>query len=547
MRSPLRTVASAVLALLGSAGLARADGLDAQTLRLAPVGRGTLTIDGVEALGPLDVEGSALFSWATHPVELSDRQGNRVGGVLEALGTLDLRVGLGLPAGLEASVVVPLVLERRTPVRFEALGGAGFGDVGLGVRWSATPRGPEPVGVALLGSVRAPTGDEEALGGAGAPSGEVDVVFEARAGSLRGLVLAGARGATRTGRWHGAARGAELVWGSALELALDPTERFRVSAEAAGAIGLAESGVLGEAIASARWVEGPFALSAGLGAGLTDAVGTPDLRALAGVGLRTSRSADGDPDRDGLAGAADRCPTTREDDDGFADGDGCPDADNDGDAVADAADRCPMRAEDPDAFEDADGCPDDDNDTDRVADARDRCPNDAEDRDGFRDEDGCPDADNDGDGVADAGDRCPAQPENANGFEDTDGCPDTPPPFVFRPREAIVFHDIDFRTGSAELLPTAIPVLDQVVASLQAQPDVRVRIEGHTDDRGNDDRNLVLSQRRSLAVVNYLAGAGVDARRLEHAGYGETQPIESNETPEGRAKNRRVVIVALDR
>ncbi len=206
-----------------------------------------------------------------------------------------------------------------------------------------------------------------------------------------------------------------------------------------------------------------------------------------------------------------------------------------------------MRAEDPDGFEDADGCPDDDNDTDRVADARDRCPNDAEDRDGFRDEDGCPDADNDGDGVADTGDRCPAQPENANGFEDTDGCPDTPPPFVFRPRESIVFHDIDFRTGSAELLPTAIPVLDQIVASLQAQPEVRVRIEGHTDDRGNDDRNLVLSQRRSLAVVNYLAGAGVDARRLEHAGYGETQPIESNETPEGRAKNRRVVIVALDR
>jgi outer membrane protein OmpA-like peptidoglycan-associated protein len=548
-----RSTLPATLAFVLAAGLlsipapGRAEGFNAQVLRLAPVGRGTLTIDGTEALGSLEIEGSALFSWASSPVEMSDDNGRRVGGVLDALGTLDLRVALGLPLGFEAGVTVPLVLERRTPARFEDLGGAGFGDVGLALRWSATPRGPDPIGLAVLASVTAPTGDEVALAGTGTVAGEVDVVAEASAGRVRALLLVGVRGAPEQTRWRGAVRGAELAWGSAFELALDPARRFRVSAEAAGGIGLGQSGVLAEAIGSARWVEGPFALSAGMGAGLTDEPGVPDLRVLVGVGVRTTRSGEGDPDRDGLWGAADRCPTAREDDDGFQDDDGCPDADNDGDSVSDAADRCPMRAEDPDGFQDEDGCPDGDNDEDHVVDANDRCPNEPEDGDGVDDEDGCPDGDNDGDGVADAADRCPAQPENANGFEDTDGCPDTPPAFVFRPREPVVFNDLDFRTASADLLPRAIPVLDQIVASLQAQPDVRVRIEGHTDDRGNDGNNLVLSQRRALAVVNYLAGAGVDARRLEHAGYGETQPIESNDTPAGRARNRRVVIVALDR
>jgi hypothetical protein len=153
-----------------------------KVLRLAPVGRGTLTIDGVESLHPLEVEASALFSWATHPIELSDGQGNRVGGVLDALGTLDLRVGLGLPESLEVSMMVPLILDRREAAPFDDLGGAGLGDVGLGVRWSATPRGPRPVGVAVLGSVTAPTGDEESLGGAGALCGELDVVLEALGG-----------------------------------------------------------------------------------------------------------------------------------------------------------------------------------------------------------------------------------------------------------------------------------------------------------------------------------------------------------------------------
>jgi outer membrane protein OmpA-like peptidoglycan-associated protein len=74
---------------------------------------------------------------------------------------------------------------------------------------------------------------------------------------------------------------------------------------------------------------------------------------------------------------------------------------------------------------------------------------------------------------------------------------------------------------------------------------VRVRIEGHTDERGNDDANLMLSQRRALTVMNYLITAGIDSRRLEYAGFGETRPVDDNKTDAGRAKNRRVEFLTL--
>jgi hypothetical protein len=99
---------------------------------------------------------------------------------------------------------------------------------------------------------------------------------------------------------------------------------------------------------------------------------------------------DRDGDRDGVGDLTDGCPGDPEDQDGFADGDGCPDADNDGDLIADLRDACPEAAEDRDGFADEDGCPDLDNDGDGIPDSTDLCPTSAEDRDGVDDQDGCP-------------------------------------------------------------------------------------------------------------------------------------------------------------
>lgn len=288
---------------------------------------------------------------------------------------------------------------------------------------------------------------------------------------------------------------------------------------------------------------------------------------------------DGCPDRDndgdGIVDIDDGAPDEPEDDDGFEQGDGVPDPDNDGDGVEDIRDACPMEAEDADQFQDADGCPDPDNDADGVSDTDDACPREAEDVDQFEDDDGCPDADNDGDGIADEDDAAPLEPEDADGFEDADGRPDpdndgddvvdrvdncpmeagSPENQGCKKEQLVVIKgcklDISskvfFDTGKASIQAQSYPVLNNLVSVMQAKEQIKtLRVEGHTDDRGGTAFNKQLSQRRAESVVAYLADKGIDRERLEPVGFGEDQPIESNQTAQGRSANRRVEFIIED-
>jgi OmpA-OmpF porin, OOP family len=198
---------------------------------------------------------------------------------------------------------------------------------------------------------------------------------------------------------------------------------------------------------------------------------------------------------------------------------------------------------DPDALVASDPDPD----RDGVARGIDRCPDDPEDPDGFQDEDGCPDPDNDGDGVPDAADRCPTRAEVVNGIADDDGCPDEGAPQVAVARGAIaVGQRIFFDVGSDGIQAASLDLLRQVAAVLKARPDVaRVRVEGHTDDVGDRERNVDLSQRRALSVVRFLVSEGIDARRLEARGFGPKVPLDPARTEEARARNRRVEFTIL--
>jgi outer membrane protein OmpA-like peptidoglycan-associated protein len=252
---------------------------------------------------------------------------------------------------------------------------------------------------------------------------------------------------------------------------------------------------------------------------------------------------DPDNDADGIPDAQDKCPDLPEDIDGFEDQDGCPDLDNDQDGVPDAKDRCPNEPEDFDGDMDEDGCPDlvKDSDADGVPDDLDRCPLQAEDLDGFQDEDGCPDLDNDLDGIPDTDDQCPNSPETFNGFEDEDGCPDE------RPIDSqFVLQGVQFESGSAALTPDSYQVLDEVVRSLMAYPEVRVEIQGYTDSVGKASANLALSKRRADSVKQYLVNAGIDPTRLTAKGFGEENPLASNGTPSGRSQNRRIEFKRLN-
>jgi len=250
-----------------------------------------------------------------------------------------------------------------------------------------------------------------------------------------------------------------------------------------------------------------------------------------------------DSDGDGINDDTDKCPSEAEDVDQFEDDDGCPDTDNDKDGVPDGTDKCPMEAEDPDQFEDDDGCPEADNDKDGIPDTADKCANEPEDVDGFQDDDGCPDPDNDGDGVLDASDQCKDQPETVNGFQDGDGCPDEIPPAV--KKFTGVIKGINFKTGDATILKTSNKTLDATVKILNDYPDLKLEIQGHTDNaaikKGSKFAdNMELSQARADAVKAYMVAKGIADDRLVAKGYGETVPIDPRNTKAAKAKNRRV-------
>ncbi len=249
-----------------------------------------------------------------------------------------------------------------------------------------------------------------------------------------------------------------------------------------------------------------------------------------------------DQDGDGIVDSEDECPLKPEDFDGFEDKDGCPDKDNDNDGINDVDDRCPNIPEgEPDGYRDSDGCPDPDNDGDGIADINDSCPDEPEDFDGYEDADGCPDLDNDGDGIADTLDECPSEAEDYDGDVDDDGCPEKRKRVDVTKEEIELNEKVHFAYDKAKIQNKSYPLLDEVATVLKANPNIEVRIEGHTDSQGGKQYNQKLSQRRAQSVVDYLVDRqGIDRSRLQSKGFGESQPIASNRTEEGRAANRRV-------
>ncbi len=120
-------------------------------------------------------------------------------------------------------------------------------------------------------------------------------------------------------------------------------------------------------------------------------------------------------------------------------------------------------------------------------------------------------------------------------------------PASLRQGAIIITEQVNFATGSADILPESYDVLDAVVRILRRQDDIRLmRVEGHTDSVGNANANLRLSQSRSEAVREYLIRHGIAPERVEAIGYGEERPVADNSTAEGRAENRRVEFNILE-
>lgn len=201
--------------------------------------------------------------------------------------------------------------------------------------------------------------------------------------------------------------------------------------------------------------------------------------------------------------------------------------DADGDGVKDPDDKCPNTP--PGTPVGPDGC-ELDSDGDGVPDGRDKCPGTPA---GVAvDADGCP-LDSDGDGVPDYMDACPDTPKGTQ--VDERGCPP-------QLNETVTIDlNLEFDFDSAQLRAAHGPEIDEVAAFMKQFPNSVAALEGHTDARGTDAYNQALSERRANAVLEYMVNTGGIAReRLSAKGLGESAPIDTNDTDEGRQHNRRV-------
>lgn len=304
----------------------------------------------------------------------------------------------------------------------------------------------------------------------------------------------------------------------------------------------------------------------------TDGDGVPDYldecpnTPTEAYGLVDEKGCPIDTDGDGVPDYKDRCPHTPKASYGKVDENGCS-LDSDGDGVPDYLDECPETPTAAKGFVDEKGCLLD-TDKDGVPDYMDECPNTPQEATGFlsetgcpldTDEDGVPDYldqcndtkveereyvnaqgcvdDTDGDGVPDYCDKCPT----VAGSKENNGCPIIKKEIHSLLKKAM--QGIQFETGKANIKKASYPLLNQIAQTFIDNPEYQVEVQGHTDNVGDSKSNQVLSEHRAASVKDYLVKAGVEQSRLTSKGYGDTKPIESNATANGRRLNRRVEFV----
>lgn len=371
----------------------------------------------------------------------------------------------------------------------------------------------------VRGAVFLPTGDEKSFTGDTGVWGQLGFAADWRTKRISSTLNLGLS-LRPDGKLNAFEVGNEFNY--ALGIYVPITERVRLGGELFGSAGLTER-TRGENNAplefslNIRYARGKKKLRGWLGlaggARLTDGY-APDFRIVATAGIAIP------PDVEKLLQAP-------------------PPQDTDGDGYADDADVCPLAPED--GVRPGDGCPekpiDPDRDHDGIKNRKDTCPDNPEDADDIDDEDGCPEEDADGDLVLDTDDKCPKEAGVSGADPEKEGCPQ----FVTRVETTIeIRQPIEFGFDTATIETRSHPILREIAQVLTKNPQIRVSIEGHTDDVGTDEYNEQLSKNRALAVLEHLVGLGIDRRRLSAKWFGKTKPLVNDGSDEAQAQNRRV-------
>ena len=544
--------------------------------------------------------GRVLFQYLDSPLVYQYDDGERVE-LVESLLQMDVLASIGFQQ-LRLGVDVPVLLTGTSAADVAA---SGVGDVALELKGMLVDREIAPVGVALAGRTELPTASSGLPVGNGGLAWEVQAMLDTRQGPLvfatnlgtRGVPTAELENVTWDDQFFyraGVGYSPRDIVGVSMDLGGSAVWASKVANDATTPV---------EAIVGTWWrLPADVVLRAGVGRGLTTGIGSPELRALFGMGWEPHL--EGDLDRDGLVNRMDVCRDEAEDVDGYRDDDGCPDP----------AARVLVRLRGPDG-KPVEGTKTEVYTTGGVVEGTSEISFDAHPGEyrltawamGYEDLDTVIEIPEDVGSDARFNLRLEAMPaelriavsdENGQPLSGTWWVGDYPerafsegadsalvPPgtyvvgvrvpdhaafdqevvlgadeaerLEFRlkkskievTKEQIKLREkVYFETASAVVMEESWEMLSEVAIVLRQHDDIkRVRIEGHTDSQGGDDYNLKLSDDRAASVMQFLVDRGVEADRLNSIGYGEGRPLASNDTDEGREKNRRVELFIEER
>jgi len=523
----------------------------------------------------LDLRGRArpgvalVGDFGYRPLVLRDAAGEEVSPILRYQFFYHLSASVIIAERLRFSASVPFLLyslggrgtladvQGFADVEVSSPDGSGIGDARFGLDLRLAGEYGSPFTLAVGARVFAATGQEKFFASDGLPRLAGRLMAAGRAGLFAYASELGIVGHVERDDFLAIPFGTDLSFGAALGLRLlDGTIHLGPELHGSTVVSDSGDGLFKRATTplelgfGAKFLLGQgVRLGAALGAGLTSALGSPRMRCLVSLDwlLPTSRvDIEGLPpppardlDGDGVVDEQDACP-------GVAGPlrplevarSGCPDPlDSDGDRISDDVDACPREAGPASGDAQRHGCPPPpDADGDGIADAVDACPNVPGVLQSEPAQRGCP-PDADRDGIVDSLDACPDVAGEAYPDPKLRGCPR-----ARLERGAIQINEpVRFAAGSSQLLSESDALLGAIAQLLIEHTEIEhVVVEGHTDKSGSARANLKLSRDRAAAVVKWLVAHGISSRRLNSRGFGSTTPIDSNDTVEGRARNRRV-------
>jgi OmpA-OmpF porin, OOP family len=463
-----------------------------------------------------------------------------------------LRFAFNLPVALYQDGEPASLMIKGNQFNFTPAKNAALGDLRLSADVRLLGRYGEPFTLALGAAFFVPTGKREEYTGDGKVRVTPRLLAAGDIGAFAYAARIGVVYRALNEPFGGSRVGTELTFGASAGIrALD--RKLLIGPEVFGSTVVVEDQAFNraatplEVILGAHYTAGDFRIGLGGGPGLTRGFGSPVARALLSLEWAPAYEEPKvekhiepppppkDTDSDGIIDEKDACPTVA----GVASEDpaknGCP-SDKDGDGIIDSEDACPevkgIKSEDPKK----NGCPPD-KDNDGIIDDVDACPDVA----GVKTDDpktnGCP-PDKDGDGIIDPEDACPDTPGPKNADPKKNGCPAV----AVVGTQIKILEQVKFKTGSAEILKESDEILSAVAKILKDHPEIKkVRVEGHTDNVGKKAMNKDLSKKRAASVVTWLVKkGGLDAKRFESNGFGDENPIDTNDTDAGRQNNRRV-------